>query len=125
MVERFKGKIVIVTGSASGIGEAAARRFVAEGAKVALVDCNKDALEKVARSLPADQILVQAVDVSDSSAVDGLVAAVVDRFGRQADARRQTTKAESGATAEGQQVAEMISDASKEKRPRFEFSWAA
>src|ERR1700710_700792 len=82
MVERFKGKIVIVTGSASGIGEAAARRFVAEGAKVALVDCNKDALEKVARSLPADQILVQAVDVSDSSAVDGLVAAVVDRFGR-------------------------------------------
>jgi NAD(P)-dependent dehydrogenase (short-subunit alcohol dehydrogenase family) len=35
MAERFKGKIVIVTGSASGIGEATARRFVAEGAKVA------------------------------------------------------------------------------------------
>ena len=82
MVKRFKGKIVIVTGSASGIGEAAARRFVAEGAKVALVDRNKDALEKVARSLPADQILVQAADVSNLSAVDGMVAAVVDRFGR-------------------------------------------
>ena len=32
MADRFKGKVVIVTGSASGIGEATARRFVAEGA---------------------------------------------------------------------------------------------
>ena len=52
MADRFKGKVVIVTGSASGVGEATARRFVAEGAKVALVDRNKDALEKVAKSLP-------------------------------------------------------------------------
>jgi meso-butanediol dehydrogenase/(S,S)-butanediol dehydrogenase/diacetyl reductase len=82
MAERFKGKIVIVTGSASGIGEATARRFVVEGAKVALVDRNKDSLEKVAKSLPADRVMVQAADVSDSRAVDGMVAAVVDRFGR-------------------------------------------
>jgi meso-butanediol dehydrogenase/(S,S)-butanediol dehydrogenase/diacetyl reductase len=82
MAERFKGKVVIVTGSASGIGEATARRFVAEGAKVALVDRNRDALEKVAKSLPADQVMARAADVSDSSAVDGMVAAVVDRFGR-------------------------------------------
>ena len=33
MADRFKGKVVIVTGSASGIGEATARRFVKEGAK--------------------------------------------------------------------------------------------
>jgi meso-butanediol dehydrogenase/(S,S)-butanediol dehydrogenase/diacetyl reductase len=82
MAERFKGRIVIVTGAASGIGEATARRFVAEGAKVALVDRDKDSLEKVAKSLPADQAMVQAADVSDSSAVDGMVAAVMDRFGR-------------------------------------------
>src|ERR1700761_2097181 len=82
MAERFKGKIVIVTGAASGIGEATARRFVAEGAKVALVDRTKDSLEKVAKSLPGDQVMVQAADVSDSSAVDGMVAAVVDSFGR-------------------------------------------
>lgn len=52
MAERFKGKIVIVTGSASGIGEATARRFVAEGAKVALVDRNKDSLERSPRVCP-------------------------------------------------------------------------
>ena len=81
MANRFKGKVVIVIGAASGIGEATARRFVAEGAKVALVDRNKDALEKVAKSLPADQMMAQAADVSDSKAVDELVAAVVDHFG--------------------------------------------
>jgi meso-butanediol dehydrogenase/(S,S)-butanediol dehydrogenase/diacetyl reductase len=68
MADRFKGKVVIVTGSASGIGEATARRFVAEGAKVVLVDRNKDTLEKVAKSLPADQVMACAVDVSESRA---------------------------------------------------------
>ncbi|MGY3396062.1 meso-butanediol dehydrogenase/(S,S)-butanediol dehydrogenase/diacetyl reductase [Bradyrhizobium sp. USDA 3311] len=82
MVDRFHGKVVIVTGAASGIGEATARRFVTEGAKVALVDRDKASLEEVAKSLPADQVMMQATDVSDSSAVDGMVAAVVGRFGR-------------------------------------------
>ena len=54
MTDRFHGKIVIVTGAASGIGEATARRFVAEGAKVALVDRDESSLEQVAKSLPAD-----------------------------------------------------------------------
>jgi meso-butanediol dehydrogenase/(S,S)-butanediol dehydrogenase/diacetyl reductase len=75
MADRFHGKVVIVTGAASGIGEATARRFVAEGAKVALVDRDEASLEKVAKSLPADQVMVQA-------AVDGLVAAIVGHFGR-------------------------------------------
>ncbi|MET4035790.1 meso-butanediol dehydrogenase/(S,S)-butanediol dehydrogenase/diacetyl reductase [Bradyrhizobium sp. JR7.2] len=82
MASRFHGKVVIVTGAASGIGEATARRFVKEGAKVALVDRDKASLEKMANSLPADQVMVQAVDVSDSSAVDRMFAAVLDRFGR-------------------------------------------
>jgi|EndMetStandDraft_6_1072998.scaffolds.fasta_scaffold65645_2 meso-butanediol dehydrogenase/(S,S)-butanediol dehydrogenase/diacetyl reductase len=82
MADRFHGKVVIVTGAASGIGEATARRFVAEGAKVALVDRDEASLEKVAKSLPADQVMVQAADVSDSRAVDGLVAAIVGHFGR-------------------------------------------
>jgi len=82
MAHRFHGKVVIVTGAASGIGEATASRFVAEGAKVALIDRDKASLEKVAKSLPADQVMVQTADVSDSSAVDEMVAAVLDRFGR-------------------------------------------
>jgi meso-butanediol dehydrogenase / (S,S)-butanediol dehydrogenase / diacetyl reductase len=78
MADRFHGKVVIDTGAASGIGEATARRFAVEGAKVAVVDRNKDALEKVAKSWSADRTMA---DVSTSSAVDRLVAAVVDRFG--------------------------------------------
>ncbi|MEY9159169.1 SDR family NAD(P)-dependent oxidoreductase [Bradyrhizobium japonicum] len=81
-VDRFHGKVVIVTGAASGIGEATARRFVAEGAKAALIDRDEASLEKVANSLPADQVMVQTADVSDSRAVDGMVAAVIGRFGR-------------------------------------------
>ncbi|MEH2691766.1 SDR family NAD(P)-dependent oxidoreductase [Bradyrhizobium diazoefficiens] len=72
----------MVTGAASGIGEATARRFVTEATKAALVDRNRALLEEVAKSLPADQVMVQATDVSDSSAIDEMVAAVVDRFGR-------------------------------------------
>jgi meso-butanediol dehydrogenase/(S,S)-butanediol dehydrogenase/diacetyl reductase len=51
MGERFKNKIVIVTGAASGIGEATARRFSAEGAMVVLVDRQREELEKVAAEL--------------------------------------------------------------------------
>ena len=40
-MKRFEGKVVIVTGAASGIGEATARRFSSEGACVALVDLNE------------------------------------------------------------------------------------
>jgi meso-butanediol dehydrogenase/(S,S)-butanediol dehydrogenase/diacetyl reductase len=51
-MERFNGKVVIVTGAASGIGEATARRFSSEGANVALIDRNKGALAKIVQDLP-------------------------------------------------------------------------
>jgi NAD(P)-dependent dehydrogenase (short-subunit alcohol dehydrogenase family) len=82
MADRFQGKLVIVTGAASGIGEATARRFAAEGAKVALVDRNRSALEEVAKQFPIDRTLSHVADVSDSSALDEMVAAVVGHFGR-------------------------------------------
>jgi meso-butanediol dehydrogenase/(S,S)-butanediol dehydrogenase/diacetyl reductase len=81
-MDRFKGKVVIVTGAASGIGEATARRFAAEGAKVVLVDRNQTALEKVAGDLPPDRSLALVADVSDSRAADDMVASAVKRFGR-------------------------------------------
>lgn len=82
MANRFEAKVVIVTGAASGIGEATARRFSAEGAKVVLVDRHKEKLDKVSKSLPADRTISHAADVSDSRAIDAMIAAAVERFGR-------------------------------------------
>ncbi|RYF40839.1 MAG: SDR family NAD(P)-dependent oxidoreductase [Comamonadaceae bacterium] len=80
-VERFKDKVVIVTGAGSGIGAATARRFSAEGAQVALVDRDRTSLESVASELPSDRTTHHVVDVSDSTAVEAMVSAVVEHFG--------------------------------------------
>lgn len=81
-MQRFDGKVVIVTGAASGIGEATAHRFAAEGAKVALVGRREDALKNVASALPKDRSIVCVADVANSAAVDAMIAATVKRFGR-------------------------------------------
>jgi meso-butanediol dehydrogenase/(S,S)-butanediol dehydrogenase/diacetyl reductase len=81
-MQRFQGKVAIVTGAGSGIGEATARRLSDEGAAVVLADRDEQSVRRVADSLPADRTLAQAVDVSRSEAVDSMVATAVDRFGR-------------------------------------------
>jgi len=81
-VNRFEGKVVIVTGAASGMGEATARRFSSEGANVVLVDRDGHKLDKVASDLPGDRTFVQVVDVSQSPAVDQMIAATVAKFGK-------------------------------------------
>src|SRR5579871_5866459 len=82
MADRFKGKVVIVTGAASGIGEATARHFAADGATVVLVDRDQAKLDKVAGDLSSDRTLAHVADVSDSSAVDDMISTTVKRFGR-------------------------------------------
>jgi meso-butanediol dehydrogenase/(S,S)-butanediol dehydrogenase/diacetyl reductase len=81
-MNRFEGKVVIVTGAASGMGEATAIRFSEEGAKVVLVDREADKLKAVAARLPSDRTLVQVVDVSDSIAVNDMVESAVAAFGQ-------------------------------------------
>jgi len=51
-MNRFEQKVVYVTGGASGLGEAAARRFAAEGARVVIADIDEEGARKVADSLP-------------------------------------------------------------------------
>jgi meso-butanediol dehydrogenase/(S,S)-butanediol dehydrogenase/diacetyl reductase len=78
---RFDDKVVLVTGGASGIGEASVRRFVDEGARVMIADINGEAAELLATELGKATDAVQ-VDVSDSAAVTAMVNGTVERFGR-------------------------------------------
>ncbi|WP_428488039.1 SDR family NAD(P)-dependent oxidoreductase [Rhodopila sp.] len=79
-MQRFKGKIVLVTGAGSGIGAATARRFAAEGASVVMADQAKDKLVRSAADLDQDRTMTHVADVSDLASVEALVQAVIERF---------------------------------------------
>jgi NAD(P)-dependent dehydrogenase (short-subunit alcohol dehydrogenase family) len=74
---RLQGKIAIVTGGLSGIGEAVARRMVAEGATVIAADLATDAA-----TLGEGPLSAFRADVADPASIDALVAAVLARHGR-------------------------------------------
>lgn len=78
---QFNNETAIVTGAAGGIGSAVCRGLVASGARVALVDIDKDALGSLAAELPADRVMTAVVDVREQAAVQALVDDVCDRFG--------------------------------------------
>ncbi|MFI2259943.1 SDR family NAD(P)-dependent oxidoreductase [Streptomyces tubercidicus] len=79
---RFDGKVVLVTGGATGMGYAAAEQFLAEGAKVVITGRSEDKLKLAAERLAAaDRVLAVPTDVSKPAEVDRLVSAVRERFG--------------------------------------------
>lgn len=80
MTKRFEGKVVLVTGAASGIGKAAAGLFAQEGACVVLADRDLAGAEQAAHAIGAAAIAV-AADIADFAACEAMVAAAVDRFG--------------------------------------------
>ena len=80
-MHRFNDKTVLVTGAASGIGLAAARRFLDEGARVVMLDIDEAALKEAAAGLPQDRVLVQAGDTADRQTAAAAVKAAVERFG--------------------------------------------
>jgi meso-butanediol dehydrogenase/(S,S)-butanediol dehydrogenase/diacetyl reductase len=81
-MSRFSNKVVLVTGAASGIGEAAARRFGEEGARLVLADMNGEGLERVAAEIGADGTLTQVADLSNADRCREAVTAAIERFGR-------------------------------------------
>lgn len=77
---RFQDRVVIVTGGASGLGEAMAQAFAAEGGRVAVADIRAEGAQKVADAA-AGEARGYACDVSDSAAVRGLFDAVASDLG--------------------------------------------
>jgi ribitol 2-dehydrogenase len=75
-------KVVLITGASSGIGAASARALVAAGAKVALFARSADKLQCLQEEFGADNALVLPGDVTKQTDVDGLVPAILEKFGR-------------------------------------------
>lgn len=79
---RLKDRTALVTGAASGIGRACATRFAREGARVALVDIDRDRGQEVAAELSREgDVVFFACDVGFKDQVDPTVAAALQRFG--------------------------------------------
>jgi 3alpha(or 20beta)-hydroxysteroid dehydrogenase len=81
MVGRIKSKVAVITGGASGLGAAQARRFAAEGARVVIADVAQDAGSALAEEL-GESASFASLDVRDEARWNEVVAFAVERFGR-------------------------------------------
>lgn len=83
-MRRFEGKVALITGSAAGIGRATAERLGDEGARLYLVDLNREGLEETAKlcTEAGAQVEHGICDISDEEQVNASVQACVGRFGR-------------------------------------------
>lgn len=81
MTGQLEGKVAIITGGSSGIGLAAVKLFVAEGARVVVADIQDDLGNKLEKEFEGSVAYVHT-DVTDETQVEALVAAAVTRFGR-------------------------------------------
>lgn len=80
---RLSGKVVMITGAASGIGAASARMFASEGARVVLCDLDAAALNGIVGEIESNggEAIGISADVSDSAAVRRVVDAGIEQFG--------------------------------------------
>ncbi|ETN73991.1 levodione reductase domain protein [Necator americanus] len=86
-MSRFQGKVVIVTGSSSGIGAGTAVLFAKEGAKVTITGRKKDGLAGTKKAMlevgaNEDHINVVVADVTDALGREEIVTSTIQKFGR-------------------------------------------
>lgn len=80
---KLEGKVVLITGAASGIGHAQALKTAAEGARIAAFDMNAEGVQDLEREIGGDgNVIACAGSVCSKADVDAAVAAAVEAFGR-------------------------------------------
>lgn len=85
MIDMLKDQVAIITGGASGMGEATAKLYAKEGAKVVIADFNAKNAQKVVDEIIADGGVArfyQSMDVSDRAQVEAIVEKTIEEFGR-------------------------------------------
>ncbi len=81
MSERLRNKVVVITGAASGIGRALAHRFARAGARLGLLDVNREGLATLASELSGSELSIHLCDVCDAQVCAEQLTGVVERFG--------------------------------------------
>ena len=80
-MSRLKGKVALITGGTSGIGLVTARRFIEEGARIAITGTNAGRLDE-ARNILGGDVLIIAADAGDAAAQNDIARQIGETFGK-------------------------------------------